>query len=217
MVLENQRLYTKKHLFFEAFGVLLLIFFVLFLYWYKWQKGNSKINMDDCDENCRLSYAIPSNEDPLLCKDIVDITIKNECYRMTGINTTDVTLCSQITEKFIEDWCVSSVAYFKRDKNMCDLLKDIGERKECVQKIEDAQNLDYTIEAKEKGNVELCQKIVLISTWPKDACIYDVAVKLKNPKICELLLERDKQGCVDDATHKGVDIDSFDIGDDELK
>lgn len=79
---------------------------MILLFLWSGSENEENIVVNGCDEDCELFYAISSNKDPYLCKNIQDLQKKDECYRLTAINTTKVSLCFNIAEKTIENQCI---------------------------------------------------------------------------------------------------------------
>lgn len=130
-------------------------------------------------------------EDPSLCNQLSSISAsddsKDRCIETVAKEAKDVSMCEQIKKEYLRDSCVYYMAVKLQDEKLCEKCSPISDQSSSPpQKV-----YCYSAVAKEKGDVDLCDKAGHI----KYLCIEGVAEKLQEEKICERSPEDKRPNC----------------------
>jgi len=120
--------------------------------------------------------AIQQNN-PEMCEDIADLTIKGGCISKFAKQRNDITLCEKLSISAQADLCYVNIAEQLQDATLCDKVQDSWKKNDCLRRVAISAN-----------KPELCKNIT-----DQSNCFFETAVTHMNTPLCDLLEEQKRK------------------------
>ena len=112
----------------------------------------------------------------------------NYCHWGKGVQTSNLSECGKISDEYLKDDCLSSVARALNDSGICEGISDMEKKGYCVDMI-------FSDAAFVRGDGSICMKIT--SGPDRAACLTNIGIITENASLCTMMDdETSKDDCL---------------------